>query len=61
MSTVAFRGSCIKDGEMVPRYVVKVELAALAGALNVADKTDRQTNRQRDRDCVSPRETDLMA
>lgn len=46
---------------MVPRYVVKVELAALAGALNVADKTNRQTNRQRDRDCVSPREPDLMA
>ena len=50
LSIVAFGGSCIKDREMLPRYGAKVELAALAGAQNIAGKTDRQTDRQTDRE-----------
>lgn len=49
------------------RYIVKIELAVLAGALNVADgrqtdiETQRDRQRQRDRDCVSSKEPDIMA
>lgn len=58
--TVAFRSSCIKDGEMVPRYVVKVELAALAGAER-GGRGGGQADRDKGRTCISPRESDLMA